>query len=144
MARLTQAKSTLDRLKIRSPIAGEVLQIRVLPGEYYSPSTTEPLMVIGDMSVRRVRIDVDERDVGRVKAEAAAYIVADAYPDRRFPGRVVEIGRRMGRKNIRTDDPKERLDTKILEVLLQLEDGSDRVAGQRVVAYVEVAAPSQP
>lgn len=142
-ARLSQANAVLERLKIRSPIGGEVLQIRVRPGEFYSPSTTEPLLVVGDMSERQVRIDVDERDIGRIKLGTSAYVTADAFPKQKFAGRVVEIGRRMGRKNIRTDDPKERVDTKILEVLVALENAPKLVAGQRVVAYVEAGTTAK-
>jgi hypothetical protein len=43
----------------------------------------------------------------------------------------------MGRKNIRTDDPTERIDTKILEVVLELDESKDLVPGMRVVAYIE-------
>jgi HlyD family secretion protein len=46
------------------------------------------------------------------------------------PGKVVEVARRMGRKNVRTDDPTERIDTKILEVVLELDD---KVAERNVV-----------
>jgi len=38
---------------------------------------------------------------------------------------------------VRTDDPVERLDVKILEVLLQLEEPGGLVPGIRVTAFVE-------
>jgi len=50
---------------------------------------------------------------------------------------VVEVGKRMGRKNIRTDDPVERIDTKILEVVVQLNQRDGLVPGLRVVGYIE-------
>jgi hypothetical protein len=43
----------------------------------------------------------------------------------------------MGRRNVRTDDPTERTDTKILEVVLELEDPADLVPGLRVMSFVE-------
>ena len=52
-----------------------------------------------------------------------------------------EIGRRMGRKNVRTDDPVERLDVKILEVVMQLDQPDGLVPGIRVTGYIEGAAP---
>ena len=67
---------------------------------------------MGDTQRLRVRMDVDERDVARVRPGAAAYVMADAFGEERFTGRVAEIGRRFGRKNIRTDDPVDRNDTK--------------------------------
>jgi HlyD family secretion protein len=43
----------------------------------------------------------------------------------------------MGRKNLRTDDPTERIDTKILEVLVELERADRLVPGLRVLGYIE-------
>jgi hypothetical protein len=52
---------------------------------------------------------------------------------------VSEIGRRMGRKNVRTDEPTGRLDTKILEVVLDLDEAKELVPGLRVTAYIDAA-----
>ncbi|MDC0670624.1 hypothetical protein [Nannocystis radixulma] len=49
---------------------------------------------------------------------------------------MVEIGRRMGRKNIRTDDPVERIDTKILEVVIELDKAEALLPGLRVVSVI--------
>jgi HlyD family secretion protein len=43
----------------------------------------------------------------------------------------------MGRKNVRTDEPTERLDTKILEVVIDLDDPKGLVPGLRVTSYVD-------
>jgi HlyD family secretion protein len=53
---------------------------------------------------------------------------------------VAEIGRRMGRKNVRTDDPTERLDTKILEVVIDLDDTTKLVPGLRLTSYIQAGA----
>jgi HlyD family secretion protein len=135
-ARVAQAKAQLERLAVRAPIAGEVLQVRVRPGELYSFQGTEPLVVMGDTSKLRVRMDVDERDVARVKVGAKAYATADAFGAQRFEGTVVEIGRRFGRKNVRTDDPIEKNDTKVLETVIELNGTPPLVPGQRVSTFV--------
>jgi HlyD family secretion protein len=136
MARRDEARAALERLHIRAPIDGTVLQLKTRAGEYYNTLGTEPLLVLGDTRTLKVRMDVDERDVARVKVNAPSYVTLSAYPGRRFEGHVVEIGRRMGRKNVRTDDPVERIDTKILEVVIQMNDPSSLVPGIRVTAYV--------
>jgi HlyD family secretion protein len=43
----------------------------------------------------------------------------------------------MGRKNVRTDDPTERIDTKILEVVIDLDDTERLVPGLRVTSYID-------
>jgi HlyD family secretion protein len=136
-ARLAESKARVERLLVRAPSAGEVLQVKVRAGEYYAPTGAEPLIVMGDTSSLRVRVDVDERDVHRVKLGARAFVTINARGDLRLQGQVVEVGKRMGRKNIRTDDPVERIDTKILEVVLQLNQRDGLVPGLRVVGYIE-------
>lgn len=136
-AHVAQARANLDRLVLRAPAAGEVLQVLVRVGEYVNPSAG-PAITLGDTSALRVRLDVDERDVARVRPGQRATIVADAFPEN-FAGKVVEIGRRMGRKNLRTDEPTERLDTKILEVVVELEGHPPLPQGLRVTGYVEAS-----
>lgn len=143
-ARREQARVALERLTIRAPVQGTILQVKYRVGEYYNPAaaggtSAEPLVVLGDTRELCARIDVDERDVARVKPAAPGYVALSAFGDRHFPGKVVEIGRRMGRKNVRTDDPVERLDVKILEVVLELETPDGLIPGIRVTGYIEAA-----
>jgi HlyD family secretion protein len=67
---------------------------------------------------------------------AKAYATADAFGAQRFEGTVVEIGRRFGRKNVRTDDPIEKNDTKVLETVIELNGAPPLVPGQRVNTFV--------
>ncbi|HVY48185.1 MAG TPA: HlyD family efflux transporter periplasmic adaptor subunit [Minicystis sp.] len=135
--RLAQNEAALERRFVRAPYDGEVLQVKARVGEYDTPGASDPILVLGDTSKLRVRMDVDERDIGRVVLGAKAYALADAFPGQRFAGTVTEIGRRMGRKNVRTDDPTERIDTKILEVVIDLDAPKGLVPGLRVTSYVE-------
>ncbi len=137
-ARVAQAQAQLNRLAVKAPIDAEVLQVKVRPGELYSFQGSEPLVVIGDTSKLRVRMDVDERDIARISVGASAYLTADAFGAERFTGKVVEIGRRFGRKNIRTDDPTERNDTKVLETVIELDGAAKLVPGQRVTSFISL------
>ncbi|MBP9089175.1 MAG: efflux RND transporter periplasmic adaptor subunit [Kofleriaceae bacterium] len=139
-ARRDQASATVEKLIVRAPIAGTVLQVKVRAGEFYQPGSAA-LVVLADTSEFHVRMDVDERDVGKVAIGDVATVRANAYPGVNFSGKVIEIGRRMGRKNIRTDDPTERNDTKILEVVILLDKPNGLVIGQRVTCYVNGREP---
>jgi HlyD family secretion protein len=141
-ARVAQARASFERLAVKAPIDGEILQVKVRPGELYSFQSSEPLVVMGDTRTLRVRMDVDERDVARVKVGATAYVTADAFGAKRFPGKVVEVARRFGRKNIRTDDPVEKNDTKILETVIELDSNQQLIPGQRVTCFVTATAPA--
>ena len=63
---------------------------------------------------------------------------ATAYGDKVFTGKIARIGHILGRKNVRTDEPTERVDTKILETLVDLDPGSALPLGLRVDAFINL------
>jgi hypothetical protein len=81
-------------------------------------------------------VDVDETDVSKVRVGQGAYVTADAFGKQKFWGRVVRIGQQLGPKNVRTDEPTERVDKKILETLVELDQGGDLPVGLRVDAFI--------
>ncbi len=83
-----------------------------------------------------LRVDVDETDVSKVQVGQKAYVTADAFSGRKFWGHVVRVGQQLGPKNVRTDEPTERVDTKILETLVELDPGSRLPDGLRVDAFI--------
>jgi HlyD family secretion protein len=135
-ARLDEARATYEKTLVRAPIDGVVLRRHRKAGESVSTQFDSPIVTLADDRVRRVRVDVDEADVGRIAVGQPAYVTADAFGDRRFVGQVVRIGRLLGRKNVRTDEPTERVDSKILETLVELEDGRELPFGLRVQAFI--------
>ena len=137
-ARLDEARAVLDKTYLKAPIDGTVLRKFHRAGESVSNSATnpDPIFTVGDKRALRVRIDVDEADVSKLTLGQAAYVTADAYGSARFAGRVVRIGQELGRKNVRTDEPTERVDNKILETLVELDNGVELPVGLRVNAYI--------
>jgi HlyD family secretion protein len=137
-AQLDEAQARYDKTFIRSPIDGTVLRKHHRSGESVSNSSTvpDPVLTIGDRKALRVRVDVDETDVSKVSVGQKAYLTADAYGKKRFWGRVVRVGQQLGPKNVRTDEPTEKVDTKILETLVELDPGSQLPDGLRVDAFI--------
>jgi ABC exporter DevB family membrane fusion protein len=137
-AKLESARALYAKTFIRSPIDGTVLRKHHRTGENVSNGSTspDPIFTLGDTHTLRVRIDVDETDVSKLVIGQKAYVTADAYGDRKFWGHVVRIGQELGRKNIRTDEPTERVDTKILETLIQLDSGEGLPVGLRVDSFI--------
>jgi HlyD family secretion protein len=79
---------------------------------------------------------VDESDVARVRDGQRAYVTAAAYRGQKFWCKVVRVGQVLGRKNFRTNEPSERVDTKILEVLIEMEGRPQLPVGLRVDAFL--------
>jgi HlyD family secretion protein len=151
LAQLQEAQARYEKTFIRSPIEGTVLRKHHRSGESVSNSSTvpDPVLTIGDRQVLRVRVDVDETDVSKVQVGQKAYVTADAFGKQKFWGRVVRVGQQLGPKNVRTDEPTEKVDTKILETLVELDPGSRLPDGLRVDAFIvpqgaEVAVSAVP
>jgi HlyD family secretion protein len=135
-SRLSEAAARLSQLAVKAPSAGTILKLSVREGEFYSPDGGASLVTLGNLTKVRVRLDIDERFIGSVFVGQPGYVTVEAYKDRKFPGKVVDIAQRMGRKNQRTDDPTERIDTKIREVVLELDEGNELVPGLRATGYL--------
>ena len=137
-AQLQEAQARYEKTLIKSPIEGTVLRKHHRNGESVSNSSTipDPILTIGDKGVLRVRMDVDETDVDRVHVGQKAYVTADAYGKQKFWGHVVRVGEQLGPKNVRTDEPTERVDVKILETLVELDKGVELPVGLRVDTFV--------
>ncbi len=142
-AQLQEARALYEKTIIRSPIDGTVLRKHHREGESVSNSSTvpDPILTIGNKKVLRVRVEIDETEVNQVRVGQKAYVTADAYGDRKFWGRVIRVGEQLGRKNIRTDEPTEKVDTKILETLVELDPGTELPMGLRVDTFIETGTP---
>ena len=137
-AQLAEAAARYQKTIVRSPIAGFVLRRHHRAGENVTDSSAspDPILTLGDKKSLRVRVDVDENDVAHVHDGDRAYVTADAFGDRRFWGHVVRIGQELGPKRIRTDRPTEKVDKKILETLIQLDNGHELPVGLQVDTFI--------
>lgn len=137
-AQLEEAQARYEKTFVRSPIDGTVLRKHHRSGESVSNSSTvpDPVVTVGDQKVQHVRVDVDETDVSKVRVGQSAYVTADAYGKKKFWGHVVRVGQLLGPKNVRTGEPTEKVDTKILETLVELDPGTRLPDGLRVDAFI--------
>lgn len=122
-ARKEKASAALAERNLRAPFSGKILKTYLEPGESIEARGESPLFVIGDIRTLRVRAEIDELDIERIAAGNPAVILPDAYPGREVPGKVASMSGILGRRRLRSDDPKERLDGKVLEVLIELQTG---------------------
>lgn len=136
-AQVAEARAYLEKSYIRAPIHGVILRKLRHTGESVSTQFDSPVVTMADDSVLRVRLDVDESDVSKLKVGQRAYVTAEAYGAHHFWGRVIRVGRILGKKKIRTDEPTEHVDTKILETLVELDPGQSLPLGLRMDSFVE-------
>src|SRR6185295_1132144 len=92
-AQLLQAQIDLDRTRIRSPIDGTVIGRTVDVGQIVAASLQAPELFKIAQDLRHIRIEaqVNEADVGAVAEGNAVEFTVDAYPERRFQGKVSQV-----------------------------------------------------
>ncbi len=89
-ATLRSSETDLTKASIRSPIDGVVLARSVEPGQTVAASlqVTVLFTLAENLAQMELQVDVDEADVGQVRAGQAATFTVDAYPNRKFPARI--------------------------------------------------------
>jgi cobalt-zinc-cadmium efflux system membrane fusion protein len=82
-----------DRMVLRSPIFGTVIERSVVAGQMTDPS--KPLFRVGDLSRLWLTVHAYERDAVRVRTGASARVTFPALPGRTFTGTVTLVGRQV-------------------------------------------------
>jgi multidrug efflux pump subunit AcrA (membrane-fusion protein) len=137
-AQLQQAETELDRLIVRAPVRGRVLQKNVRDGEYVGVPPGQALMVLGDVSTLHVRMDVDETDIGRFRPELPGKAITRGANKRELPLRFVRVEPYVVPKKSLTGVGSERVDTRVLQVIYAV-DGTDPAlfVGQQLDVYLD-------
>ncbi|HYZ31317.1 MAG TPA: efflux RND transporter periplasmic adaptor subunit, partial [Crenalkalicoccus sp.] len=90
-----------------APFAGAILAIGATPGELVD--TNREFFTLADLSFLWVYADVPARELGAVRPGARATLTVDAYPGRRFEGRVAyvadQLDPRTGTARVRCEVP---------------------------------------
>lgn len=85
---LESAKAMTEHLTIKAPLSGRVILKVAEQGELVTPGM--PVVRIANLDTVWLKVYVPEPNM-RVKLGDRAEVVVDAYPDKRFEGRVTEI-----------------------------------------------------
>ena len=92
-ASVDSARLDLEKSVIRSPVDGVVLQRAVEPGQTVAASLQTPVLfkIAGDLRQMEIVLAIDEADIGQVREGQTARFTVDAFPDRKFNGRVKQV-----------------------------------------------------
>ncbi len=90
---LQQAKTNLGYAFIYSPIKGKIINRNVEAGQTVAASLSAPTLftIAEDLSKMQILADVDESDIGQIKVGQETKFTVQAYPDKEFTGKVVQI-----------------------------------------------------
>jgi len=134
-AKVNIAEALLDKTRIRAPMDGTVLQMNAKLGEMVAPSPEQPLVVIGDMSVVRVKAEVDEGDVAKVRKDQRAFVRSNSYPGRDFDGKVTRIAPSLAAPRLTARGPRRSTDVQVMEVTVELDGSVPLLPGMRVDTF---------
>lgn len=129
------ADAMLDKTRIRAPRAGTVLEVSAKDGEIVAPTAELPLIVIGDLTSLRVKTEVSEGDVSKVKIGQKAYVKTIAFPGQEFNGTVTEIAPLLSGPKQGGRGPRRPTDVDVLEVTIELDSPTQLRPGMRVDAF---------
>jgi HlyD family secretion protein len=95
-ATLEGVRYDLSKVRIESPIDGLVTRRNIEEGETVVIGTMNNagtvLLTIADMSIIEAEVEVDETDIPSVNIGQQAVVTIDSLPNRKFKGRVTEVG----------------------------------------------------
>lgn len=93
-ANLSTSRTNLSKAVIRSPIDGVVLTRSIDPGQTVAASLQAPVLFVlaEDLTRMELQVDIDEADVGEVKAGQTATFTVDAFPGRTFRATLTRVG----------------------------------------------------
>ena len=140
--RCEAVKTDLERSIVRSPIDGEVLQVRIRPGEF-APAGVSPQawLIVGNTSMLHIRVDVDEHEGWRIKPDAAAMAHPRGNAALEVPLKFVRIEPMMVPKQSLTGASTERVDTRVLQAIYRIESPlPSLVVGQQMDVFIEDSA----
>jgi multidrug efflux pump subunit AcrA (membrane-fusion protein) len=134
-----RVQTDIERLTVRAPIAGEILQLNLRAGEYAaSGPLPKPLLLMGSVGRLHVRADVDEHDAGRVRAGAPAVASPRGNARLRLPLQFVRFEPYVVPKKSLTGDSTERVDTRVLQVIYAFDRGQAPVyVGQQMDVFIK-------
>lgn len=132
-------QTTLDRMTIRAPIDGTVLQSKARVGEFAPAQVmTSPLMIVGTTNPLAVRVDVDENDAWRVEAGKPAQGILRGNTQVTFPLTFVRFEPYVVPKRSLTGESTERVDTRVLQVIYSFDKKDLPIfVGQLVDVFIE-------
>jgi HlyD family secretion protein len=92
-AQAEQFKTQIAKATIRSPINGVVLDRKVEVGQTVAATFQTPVLftLASDLAEMELDVDIDEADVGQVRAGQMATFTVDAYPTRTFRAKLVSV-----------------------------------------------------
>ena len=131
-ARLAQARYGLEQTLIRAPTDGRIVRRYANPGYGASTLNVTPMFDLEPAGQRIVRAEVTEGAIADVAVGQTARLSAEGDPSKYYVGKVLRRAGVFGARKLQSDDPSERADDRVVEVVVGA-DAAPFLVGQRVL-----------
>ncbi|MFZ2451887.1 MAG: efflux RND transporter periplasmic adaptor subunit [Methylovulum miyakonense] len=132
-------QTTLDRMVVRAPVDGEVLQVNLRPGEFaQAGGVGTDLLILGNLEQLHIRVDIDENDAWRFDKNTKAVAYLRGNRDFKFDLQIAYVEPFVVPKKSLTGDSTERVDTRVLQALYRFDRKQSSVyVGQQMDVFIE-------
>ena len=139
-ARLREVQHNLELTAIRAPVDGRIVRRHANPGSGASTLNVSNMFDLEPNNPRIVRAEIAEAAIPQVTVGQEVEIVPEADDTKVYTGRVLRRAAMFGARKLQSDDPAERTDERVVEVVVTA-DGAPLLIGQRVL--VKFMKPGQ-
>ncbi|HEX5379533.1 MAG TPA: HlyD family efflux transporter periplasmic adaptor subunit [Phenylobacterium sp.] len=131
-AALAQARYNQELTVIRAPADGRIARRYANPGAGASTLNVSTMFDLEPTTARIIRAEVAEGALPYVAIGQTVQIATESDPTRTYAGKVVRQAGVFGARKLVSDDPTERTDDRVVEVVVSA-DGAPFLIGQRVL-----------
>lgn len=145
-AQLAQARAQaaatatdLERLTVRAPVDGQVMQLKVHLGEFAPTGVlAQPLILFGSVNPMCVRVDIDENEAWRVRSDSDAVGFLRGNKNLHVPLKFVRFEPYVIPKVSLTGEATERVDTRVLQAVFSFQRGDLPISvGQQMDVFID-------
>lgn len=137
-AAVEQTQLLIERMTVRAPRDGTILQVNIRAGEYASPQNKLPAIILGEVDTLQVRADVDEQNAMAVRPDMPAKAFLKGDSQTAYDLTFQRIDPFVIPKQSLTGASNERVDTRVLQVIYRLKvpAGRSLYVGQQVDVFL--------
>ena len=144
-AQVQQVETEIKRSVVCAPIEGDILYLNVRPGETVGTLASQTLIIMGDVSVKHVRVDIDENDIGHFRPGTGGQAFPRGDTDHPHKLRFVRVEPYVQPKRSLTGASTERVDTRVLQVIYAVEGtGAGLYIGQQLDVNLDTGPQTSP
>lgn len=131
-ARRDQAAYNVELTVIRAPSDGRIVRRYANPGAGASTLNVSNMFDLEPDAPRIARAEIVEADIPNITVDQAVEITPEGDPTKVYVGKVLRRAAVFGARKLASDDPSQRTDERVVEVVVAVDD-APLLIGQRVL-----------